>query len=172
MPRSWGRLLAKIAGYGFLVLVLLAALGITFTVGWRPVIGAKKRALTSRKFEVTPARLQRSDYLVHAVMHCMGCHSKHDEKANPPVLAAQEGSGQVLFEQGDLRLVAPNITSDPETGHRQVERRRDRACHPRRHRCGRKHAVSAHALRTLPRLVRRRPGFHRGIPAQRAAGAQ
>jgi mono/diheme cytochrome c family protein len=116
MARSWGRLLARIAGYGFLVLLVLAALGITFTVGWRPVIGAKKRALTSRKFEVTPARLQRGDYLVHAVMHCMGCHSKFDAKANPPALAPQEGSGQVLFEEGGLRIIAANITSDPDTG--------------------------------------------------------
>jgi mono/diheme cytochrome c family protein len=116
MARNWGRLLAKIAGYGFLALLVLAALGITFTVGWRPVIGAKKRALTSRRFEVTPARMQRGDYLVHAVMHCMGCHSKYDGKANPPVLAAKEGSGQVLFEEGGFRLIAPNITSDPETG--------------------------------------------------------
>ena len=116
MARSWGRLLVRIVGYGFLVMLLLAALAITFTVGWRPVIGAKKRALTSRKFEVTPERLRRGDYLVHAVMHCMGCHSKYDDKADPPVLAAKEGSGQVLFEQDNLRLVAPNITSDPETG--------------------------------------------------------
>jgi mono/diheme cytochrome c family protein len=116
MARNWGRLLAKIAGYGILVVLVLVAVAITFTVGWRPVIGAKKRALTSRKFEVTPARMQRGDYLVHAVMHCMGCHTKHDEKANPPVLAAKEGSGQVLFEEGGFRLVAPNITSDPETG--------------------------------------------------------
>jgi hypothetical protein len=33
MARSWGRLLAKITGYGFVVLLVLAALGITFTVG-------------------------------------------------------------------------------------------------------------------------------------------
>ena len=111
MARSWGRLLARIAGYGFLVLLVLAALGITFTIGWRPLIGAKKRALTSRKFEVTPARLQRGDYLVHAVMHCMGCHAKFDVKANPPVLLSKEGAGQVLFEEGDLRIIAPNITS-------------------------------------------------------------
>ena len=78
--------------------------------------GAKKRPLTTRKFEPTSERLRRGDYLVHAVMHCMGCHSKWDGKANPPVLASQEGSGQVLFEQGGFRLVAPNITSDPETG--------------------------------------------------------
>jgi mono/diheme cytochrome c family protein len=116
MPKTWGRLLAKIAGYGILVLLLLAVLAITFTVGWRPVIGAKKRALTSRKFEPTPARLQRGDYLVHSVMHCMGCHSQFDVKADPPVLLSKEGAGQVLFEEGGLRIIAPNITSDPETG--------------------------------------------------------
>jgi hypothetical protein len=116
MAQTRGRRLTKIVGYGFLVLSLIAALAITFTVGWRPVIGAKKRTLTSRKFEVTPARMQRGDYLVHAVMHCMVCHSKHDDKANPPVLAAKEGSGQVIFEQGNFRIVAPNITSDPDTG--------------------------------------------------------
>jgi len=116
VARSWGRLLVRIIGYGFLVILLLAVLTITLTVGWRPVIGAKKRELTNRRFEVTPERLRRGDYLVHAVMHCMGCHSKHDAKANPPVLAAKEGSGQVLFEKDNFRLVAPNITSDPETG--------------------------------------------------------
>src|ERR1700674_3873445 len=116
MAKSWGKRLAKITGYVILVVLVLAALAITFTVGWRPVIGAKKRALTSRKFEVTPERMRRGDYLVHAVTHCMGCHAKYDDKANPPVLASKEGSGQVLFEEGGFRLVAPNITSDPETG--------------------------------------------------------
>ncbi len=32
------------------------------------------------------------------------------------MLAAKEGSGKVLFEEGSIRLVVPNITSDPETG--------------------------------------------------------
>src|ERR1035438_233720 len=113
---NWVRRLAKITGCVILGLLVLLAIALNFTVGWRPVIGAKKRALTSRKFEVTSARIQRGDYLVHAVMHCMGCHSKYDDKANPPVLAAKEGSGQVMFEQGDFRIVAPNITSDPDTG--------------------------------------------------------
>jgi mono/diheme cytochrome c family protein len=116
MAKSWGRLLARIAGYGFLVVLVLAAVAITFTVGWRPVIGAKKRALTSHKFEVTPERMRRGDYLVHSLMHCMACHSKYDDKANPPVLLSKEGAGQVLFEEGNFRLVATNITPDPKTG--------------------------------------------------------
>src|ERR1700726_4674381 len=98
MAIRWGRLLGKISGYGILGLLLLAALALTFTVGWRPVIGAKKRPLTTRKFDVTPERMRRGDYLVHAVMHCMGCHSERDFKVNPPVLISKEGSGQVLFE--------------------------------------------------------------------------
>src|ERR1700692_655866 len=88
---NWVRRLAKFTGYVILGLLVLLAIALNFTVGWRPVIGAKKRALTSRKFVVTPARIQRGDYLVHGVMHCMGCHSKYADKADPPVLAANEG---------------------------------------------------------------------------------
>jgi len=116
MARTWVRRLAKIGGFGILVLLVLAALALTVTVGWRPVIGAKKRPLTSRKFEATPDRMRRGAYLVHAVMHCMPCHSTYNEKAEPPVLLSREGAGRVLYEEGGIRIVGPNITSDPETG--------------------------------------------------------
>ena len=116
MAKSWGKRLAKITGYVILVLLVLAALALTFTVGWRPVIGAKKRPLTSHKFETTPERMRRGEYLVHGVIPCMECHSKYDEKANPPVLLSKEGAGAVLYEEGSFRFVAPNITSDSETG--------------------------------------------------------
>jgi mono/diheme cytochrome c family protein len=116
MAKSWAKRLAKITGYVILVLLVLAALALTFTVGWRPVIGAKKRPLTARKFDSTPERMRRGEYLVHAIIPCMGCHSKYDEKAEPPVLLSKEGAGAVLDEEGSFRLVAPNITSDPETG--------------------------------------------------------
>ena len=116
MARTWRRRLAKIGGYGILVLLALAALALTFTVGWRPVIGAKTRPLTSRKFQPTPERIRRGEYLVHAVNNCMGCHAEHDHKADPPILLSKEGAGAVLFEEGGFRMVAPNITSDPETG--------------------------------------------------------
>ena len=59
MAKRWGKLLARILGYGILVLLVLAALALTFTVGWRPVIGAKKRPLTTRKFESSPERVRR-----------------------------------------------------------------------------------------------------------------
>src|ERR1035438_738019 len=107
MARTWGRRLAKIAGYGILVLLLLATLAVTLTIGWRPVIGAKKRALTTRKFQPTPERMRRGEYLVHAVADCMGCHAKYDGKARPPVLLSKEGAGAVLLEQSGFRIVAP-----------------------------------------------------------------
>jgi hypothetical protein len=115
--RTWAKRLSKIAGYGILALLLLAALGMTFTVGWRPVVGARKRPLTSRRFQPTPERMHRGEYLVRAVGKCMSCHSKYDEKARPPVLLSKEGAGTVLFEDAAIgRIVGPNITSDPETG--------------------------------------------------------
>ena len=49
----------KILGITFLAIIIIFYLGITFTIGWRPFIGAKKRALTDRKFEVTATRLER-----------------------------------------------------------------------------------------------------------------
>jgi mono/diheme cytochrome c family protein len=116
MAGGWGRRLFKIIGYVVLGLLVVAAVAITFTVGWRPVIGAKKRSLTSRKFEATPERMQRGEYLVRNVSGCLGCHSKYDEKAEPPVLLSKEGAGSVMFEEGDFRLTASNITSDLETG--------------------------------------------------------
>src|SRR6202166_5401179 len=94
MARTWVRRLSKISGYGILVLLVLVALAVTFTVGWRPVIGAKKRPLTSRKFEATPERLRRGEYLVRAVINCMGCHAQYDEKADPPVLLSREGRSE------------------------------------------------------------------------------
>ena len=68
----------KIFGIAVLVLIVLLCLGITFTIGWRPIIGARKRALTDRKFEATPARLERGRYLVDGVTGCFGCHTDQD----------------------------------------------------------------------------------------------
>jgi mono/diheme cytochrome c family protein len=116
LAKAWGRILAKIFGYGLLALFVLIAGALTFTVGWRPVIGAKKRPLTARKFEVTPERLKRGQYLTHAVIPCMGCHSEWNDKADPPVLRSQEGAGHLVFEDGGLKVYASNITPDPETG--------------------------------------------------------
>ena len=42
---------------GVIALAGLCATAITLTVGWRPFIGPKARALSSRTFERTPQRV-------------------------------------------------------------------------------------------------------------------
>jgi mono/diheme cytochrome c family protein len=115
MARRWKR----IVGTTVLMIVALLLVGITFTVGWRPFIGPKTRALTNRTFEATPARLERGSYLVNAVYGCLACHSERDPNmpGMPPV-AAKLGGGTVFGEGNDLpgRIIAPNLTPDKETG--------------------------------------------------------
>jgi cytochrome c553 len=110
----------KIAGTVVFVIVALLLAGITFTVGWRPVIGAQARTLTDRRFEPTPARHERGRYNTEAVMGCFDCHSEHDTSLpGEPPREGTKGGGRVFFPEGtDFpgRLVASNISSDLETG--------------------------------------------------------
>jgi mono/diheme cytochrome c family protein len=103
---------------GIAVLVLVGVIvAITFTIGWRPLIGAKKRTVTNRTFASTPQRLARGKYLVEDVMGCFGCHTDADwSKPGAPPIAGREGSGHIFSDQNLPWLVAPNITSDKETG--------------------------------------------------------
>ncbi|HEY0005080.1 MAG TPA: cytochrome c [Pyrinomonadaceae bacterium] len=117
MAQSLLRRLLKIAVYAAIALVLLLAIGITLTIGWRPFIGAKARALTERKFETTPQRLERGKYLAENVSGCFGCHTVLDwSKPGAPVTAGKEGSGHTWAHQEMPWLVASNITPDKETG--------------------------------------------------------
>src|SRR5262249_18608397 len=104
--------------YTAIVVVLLLVIGISLTIGWRPFIGPKTRALTSRKFEATPERLARGRYLAVGLAGCMECHSQHDWKAHgAPVLPGTEGAGQWI-DTPDLpgRVVPPTLTADPKPG--------------------------------------------------------
>lgn len=84
----------KTLGLVFAVLALVLAAGITFTIGWRPFIGPRARGLTARKFESTPARLARGEYLVRNVITCMDCHAEHDWTAHDaPVLPSTLAAG-------------------------------------------------------------------------------
>jgi mono/diheme cytochrome c family protein len=110
--------LGKALFYTAIVVVVLLVIGISLTIGWRPFIGPKTRALTSRKCEATPERLARGRYLAVGLAGCMECHSQHDWKAHgAPVLPGTEGAGQWI-DMPDLpgRVVAPNLTPDPQTG--------------------------------------------------------
>lgn len=109
----------NILGWVLAALVVIVAIGITFTIGWRPFIGPRARALTTRKFESTPARLARGTYLVEHVSDCMSCHSEHDWTAHDaPVLPNALGAGQDMTILKGLpgSVHAPNLTPDPETG--------------------------------------------------------
>lgn len=101
-----------------LVLACLAAVAITLTIGWRPFLGPKARPLTARTFERTPQRLERGRYIATALSGCSYCHSPHEWSApGTPYVPGKEGSGEVLpYAELPGRLVAPNLTPDPETG--------------------------------------------------------
>lgn len=98
-------------------LVVLAFLGLVTAIGWQVVLGPKARAVTSRKFEATPARLERGKYLAEGPAHCFHCHSEHDlSDPEYPIIAAKKGAGWALPIPELGTIAAKNITSDPETG--------------------------------------------------------
>ena len=77
----------------------------------------RARPLTDRTFEPSSARLQRGRYLTEHLLQCFVCHSERDWDApGAPPIAGRKGAGVVMSERGERRIVAPNLTSDPETG--------------------------------------------------------
>jgi mono/diheme cytochrome c family protein len=75
------------------------------------------RPLTDAVFERTEARLERGKYLVEGLLECFICHTDRDwSQPGAPPLAGRKGSGHVFRDDGEYRLVAPNITPDSETG--------------------------------------------------------
>ena len=76
------------------LLAVLAVLGITVTIGWKPFFGPTSRALTNRRFEATPDRLTRGKYLVESTLGCLDCHSDHDWKSGDmQPLSGRAGAG-------------------------------------------------------------------------------
>ena len=111
--------LGKIVLVSVSVLVVLLAVAITFTIGWRPFIGPKKRALTNRTFERTPERLAHGKYLVQGLLDCESCHSPKDwTQHGGPIAPGMELTGQPVpdFPGFPGKLNIPNITPDKETG--------------------------------------------------------
>src|SRR5579863_161937 len=89
--------LLKVFGWLLVVIILLLPVAITFTVGWRPFLGPRTRALTSRTFESTPERLARGKYIAENVSGCMFCHTPHDWSALGKVATYSNlGSGEVI----------------------------------------------------------------------------
>ena len=108
----------KIAGFGVVGLIVVLAIAISLTIGWRPFIGPRARPLTNRTFERTPERLARGRYLAEN-LGCFDCHGEHDwTKHDAPLIEGTRGAGYADFPLAGLpgRVVPPNITPDPETG--------------------------------------------------------
>jgi hypothetical protein len=115
-PRARG--IGKILGCILLALIGVLAIAITKTIGWRPILGPRRRPLTARKFESTPQRLARGEYLVHNVTLCVLCHSEHNFKApGAPVIEGTLFAGTHFEEEGlPGDVYSANLTPDPETG--------------------------------------------------------
>jgi hypothetical protein len=100
--------------------VLLAAVvvGVPAFVGIRPFIGPKTRALTDRRFEPSPARVERGKYLVSSGrVACVLCHSPMDLSGGGlKVKDGAELSGRNWAVDGVPFVTAQNLTPDPETG--------------------------------------------------------
>ena len=100
------------------LVVVVLALGALLTIGRPLLFGPKARAVTSRTFESTPARLARGEYIVEGLAHCFQCHSDHDtSKIEVPIKDGVKGAGWLMEEAPGLgSVIAPNITPDKDTG--------------------------------------------------------
>ena len=109
----------RVVGWGFAILVVLLLAGITATIGWRPFIGPKARPLTDRRFDTSPERLARGQYLTENLLDCFACHSDRDwTKHDAPLVAGTKGGGAPVFPLQGLpgNVYPPNISPDMETG--------------------------------------------------------
>ena len=107
----------RILGIVLLIVAVAVLAGISATIGWKPFFGPEARPLTERRFEPTPERLERGEYLVRSVAQCLFCHSELDPSVEGlPIKAGTDGSGRSWADEGIEWLVVPNISPDPETG--------------------------------------------------------
>jgi len=99
------------------VVAIVVGVGTVKVFGPRAFLGPRKRELTSRTFERTPARLERGKYIANG-MGCLYCHSPHNWNApDEAILPGMEGAGQPLpYTDLPGHVVAPNLTPDKESG--------------------------------------------------------
>jgi mono/diheme cytochrome c family protein len=89
------------------------------------VVSAAKPAGSVLEMETiprTPERLARGKYLVEGVLQCWACHSENDFTKRPFQVKPGKKGGGFVFPNVELdlpepnRIVAPNISPDPEYG--------------------------------------------------------
>ena len=101
----------------WLVLLWLCSCDRRDASGSEPLQAERQRPLTPVSFERTPERVERGRYLADAVIGCVLCHSERDTSLpGAPPRAGREYGGSILEESPGYRMVAPNISPDPETG--------------------------------------------------------
>jgi len=101
--------------------VVRAAQRLALVLALGPLLGACHgkyiRPTSPEKFEATPERLQRGQYLVNQLMGCGSCHTS---RATGNLFMEGEqtdlflAGGNVLEDPGAGRLYIPNLTPDPE----------------------------------------------------------
>ena len=173
----------KVLFVAVLCLVVLLAVGITMTIGWRPFLGPRARPLTGRVFERTPQRWSRGKYLAESVSGCMDCHSPHDwTQHDAPIPAGMEGSGEDMAtcRRRSRRWRASPARSrrgaefdaGPGNRLRRVERRYVRAGDSRGNRPRWTFVVPDDAVHEFQADAGRRPCFHCCFLAISAGSAQ
>lgn len=101
--------------YIVLPLAFAASGGVTYLAARKP---ATAPASTIR-VEITPERVARGKYIFENLADCAGCHSPRDmAKYTAPPIEGRIGAGFEFPRELGMpgRVVAPNLTPDPETG--------------------------------------------------------
>jgi hypothetical protein len=100
----------KVAGVILLVLVVVVAGALTYVSTALPDVGPPPEIAV----EITPARLERGEYLANHVMLCLDCHSTRDwSKYSGPPTPGTEGVGGERFDQTMSfpgKFISRNIT--------------------------------------------------------------
>src|ERR1700736_2798149 len=118
MTKARIKKIRKIITWSLTAMATAVAVLLTLTIGWRPVLGARSRALTDHHLERARERMVRGHYLVNGVLGCLDCHSQENGTPQPGVapVFSHQGGGRVVINQGGFVLAASNITPDVETG--------------------------------------------------------
>jgi mono/diheme cytochrome c family protein len=105
----------KVAGIVLLVVVALAAIGVSYLTLRKPA----QQPASAEKIEATPERVARGKYLVHHVSICLDCHSERTMAYALPFKPGREGVGGFVWDKRigfPGTLAASNLTPHPDTG--------------------------------------------------------
>jgi mono/diheme cytochrome c family protein len=105
----------KFLGYGVLAVVIVFSLGLAYLYFGSPATAPPSPV----KIEPNEARLARGKHIFHQVAACGDCHSQRDyTRFGGPEIEGGEGLGFAFPQEMGFPgiVVAPNITSDKETG--------------------------------------------------------